>query len=275
MKPPIDFSFNQQILQDYLDCPRRFELKYLDKLAWPAIRSEPVLEMERHMQLGVRFHQMIHQHQLGLPQDTVASQAVELELDEWWRSYLSHPPGPLPEKRFPEITLAAPFSGYRLVAKYDLLAIDPNQAAVIVDWKTNRKPIKVTVLKTRAQTRLYPLLLVLAGAHLNGGVSIQADKVKMIYWFTADPAHPVTFQYSEIEYQADCDYLKQLIAQIEAQEKPFPLTADEKSCLFCNYRSLCQRGIAAGSAAEDETDEGEEGALLPDLDFDQIAEIEF
>ena len=37
MKPENDFIFSAHNLQDYLDCPRRFELKYILKQPWPAI----------------------------------------------------------------------------------------------------------------------------------------------------------------------------------------------------------------------------------------------
>ncbi len=274
MRLPADFSFSQQNLQDYIECARRFELRYVQKLAWPAIRSEPVLELERQMCLGERFHQMVQQHQLGLPEETVVSQASEPELEEWWRSYLGHPLEQLPEKRYPEITLAASFQGTRLIAKYDLIAIDPGQRAVIVDWKTNRRPAPLSILKVRAQTRLYPFLLSLAGAHLNAGTVIQPEIIQMIYWFTADPARPAVIPYSQQQFEIDREYIARTIAQITAQEAPFPLTEDERECLFCNYRSLCQRGAAAGRDSEEET-AGAENASALDIDFDQIAEIEF
>ena len=49
-----DFTFSANSLQDYVDCPRRFELKYLLKRDWPAEESEPVLEWEHDLQLGTR-----------------------------------------------------------------------------------------------------------------------------------------------------------------------------------------------------------------------------
>jgi len=275
MKLPAEFSFNQQNLQDYLDCPRRFELRYLQQLAWPAIRSEPALELERHLRLGERFHQMIQQHLLGLPPEAVASQATEVELDEWWRNYLNHPPTSLPGQHYPEITLVAPFEGCRLVAKYDLLAIEPDRSAVIVDWKTNRRATIPATLKARAQSRLYPFLLIIAGAQLNSGAPLLPEQVEMIYWFTADPVHPISFDYSQSQFQADREFFQEIIDKIEVQEPPFLLTTDNKRCLYCNYRSLCQRGIAAGVDAEGVTEADREEPLLPELDFDQVAEIEF
>jgi hypothetical protein len=44
---PLDFQFSQGSLQDYVDCRRRFQLRYLDQLAWPAVEAEPLLEHEQ------------------------------------------------------------------------------------------------------------------------------------------------------------------------------------------------------------------------------------
>ena len=51
-----NFIFSANNLQDYLDCPRRFELKYILKQNWPAITSQPVQEMENKILMGNRFH---------------------------------------------------------------------------------------------------------------------------------------------------------------------------------------------------------------------------
>ncbi|HZU87116.1 MAG TPA: PD-(D/E)XK nuclease family protein, partial [Anaerolineaceae bacterium] len=65
MPLPVSFHFSQNNLQDYVDCARRFELRHLLRLEWPALQSEPVLERERLMILGQRFHQMVQQHLSG------------------------------------------------------------------------------------------------------------------------------------------------------------------------------------------------------------------
>jgi hypothetical protein len=271
---PPEFSFSQNNLQDFLDCPCRFELRYLQRQAWPAIRSEPVLEHEHHMQRGERFHQMIHQHQLGLPAEQIGAQANEALLSEWWLNYLDLSPQPLPAQRFPEYSLRAPFSGYQLIAKYDLLAIQPGERAVIVDWKTGlRKPTRAAISR-RVQTRLYPLLLLEAGHHLNLGYPFDPAQIEMVYWFTADPLHPEYFVYSAERYEQDKRFLSDLIDQVEQNSKHiFPLTGDERFCRFCNYRSLCQRGVKAAEGDPDDINMPDDFNF--DLDFDQIAEIEF
>jgi len=40
----VSFSFAQSSLQDYLDCPRRFQLRYVLNQPWPTI--DPVLRRD-------------------------------------------------------------------------------------------------------------------------------------------------------------------------------------------------------------------------------------
>ena len=60
-------SLSQSSLQDYNDCPRRFELRYIQHLAYPAVESEPALENEKHQQEGEYFHRLVQQHMIGIP----------------------------------------------------------------------------------------------------------------------------------------------------------------------------------------------------------------
>jgi hypothetical protein len=102
------------------------------------------------------------------------------------------------------------------------------------------------------------------------------DQVELMYWFTEYPQEPIRFVYSSDQYQLDRVYLMELISEIEGLgEGDFQLTADDSKCKYCTYRSLCDRGISAGFVDPMEvTQESEEDFYL-DLDFDQIAEIEF
>jgi hypothetical protein len=85
---PPGFQFSQGSLQDYIDCHRRFQLRYLVQLAWPAVESEPVLESERFMQQGARFHRMVQQHLLGISAERLAMLAKDEDLLRWWENYL-------------------------------------------------------------------------------------------------------------------------------------------------------------------------------------------
>lgn len=272
---PQDFQFSQHNLQDYVDCPRRFELRYLQNLKWPALQSEPVLEMERLSKLGRRFHEMVHQSHLGLPDELISSQIDDDELASWWAEYQASPIlNDLPANRRSEYMLTAPFGGYRLAAKFDLLAIDPGNRAVIVDWKTSSKPIPRKYLTERLQTRVYPFLLVTSGQSIAGGQELKPEQVELIYWFTSQPDQPVHIQYSEKLLRSDGEYLKALVKDIASRPAgQFPLTLDEKKCTYCVYRSLCNRGKQAGQWEDDQAND--DAVIDLELPFDQIGEIEF
>ncbi len=72
-KLPAQFAFSQSSLQDYADCPRRFQLRYLDKLIYPAAETEPALENEKHLQEGQNFHRLAQQYLLGIPTEKLES----------------------------------------------------------------------------------------------------------------------------------------------------------------------------------------------------------
>jgi hypothetical protein len=91
MRLPIDFHFSQGSLQDYVDCPRRFQLRHLIRLAWPAVIAEPPLDNERFMKQGAAFHRLLQQHLLGVPCERIESMQMDPELRQWWENYLSDP----------------------------------------------------------------------------------------------------------------------------------------------------------------------------------------
>ncbi|MBS1250511.1 MAG: hypothetical protein MAG431_02105 [Chloroflexi bacterium] len=277
---PTSFQFSQSSLQDFVDCPRRFELKYLRELAWPAIEAEPVLEHEQLMQLGSRFHQLIHQHLSGIPAERLTQTIDHPNLTRWWHNYLDHGPDFSGFQVSSEIPLSAALGGHRLIAKYDVLAIKPGEQALIIDWKTSRKKTARQWLQESLQTSVYPYLLVQAGAELNGGEGVLPEQVEMIYWFPEAPSEPERFSYNAKQYTADHDRLTSLSEQIIAlgrdeEQSPFRLTADERRCRFCVYRSLCERGEGAGDLYEREELLLQEEELVFELDFEQIGEMEY
>jgi len=277
------FQFSQGSLQDYVDCPRRFQLRYLQRVAWPALESEPALENERYMKLGAQFHKLIHQHLLGVPGEQLTKASTSDILSRWWSSYLSTPPADLPPARHPEMTVSASVGGYRLMAKYDMVAAEAGARAVIVDWKTSRHRPRRAWLADRLQTRVYPYLLVLAGSQLNGGQPLQPEQVEMVYWFANYPGDPEHFQYDTSRHEADQIYLTSLILDIverteywseDQDQEHFGLANEDKLCRYCPYRSLCQRGVSAGplDGMEDDLDLKD---FEFELDFEQIAEASY
>ena len=52
-----DLVFSANNLQVFEDCERRFELRYIKELKWPAVETEPVLKSEEFLAQGRRFHE--------------------------------------------------------------------------------------------------------------------------------------------------------------------------------------------------------------------------
>jgi CRISPR/Cas system-associated exonuclease Cas4 (RecB family) len=270
---PAAFIFSQSSLQDYFDCPRRFQLRYIEQLAWPAVETEPVLENERRQQAGQLFHRLVQQHLVGLPVEKLTRLANSPDLSRWWANYLGHDFELGDYTKYTELTLIAPVGAHRLLAKYDLVALAPGRKALIFDWKTSHKRPRDEWMAARLQTCVYRALLVRAGAYLNAAAPIPPDQVEMLYWYTDFPSEPTRFPYEAAQYQRDWDALTGLINEI-SNHSHFPLTGDEKKCAYCPYRSYCNRGGKAGTS--DEFEAGMDTAQPEfNLNFEQIAEIEF
>ena len=258
---PPTFSFSQSSLQAYEDCPRRFWLAYVEQLPWPAVEASPVQEHEAVMRQGERFHRLVQRAEIGIAPEEIAA-GLEPPLAGWFDAYLAHRPDDLPDAaREIERVLSIPFrrdgaatpeTPFRLAAKYDLIAIEPEGRAIIVDWKTSKRRADVSTLRHRLQSIVYPYVLVEASAGLPWG-PVRPEQVEMRYWFTAAPGQPVTLRYDAAQHAANHARLQRLLADIlgGGSEADFSKVADtpanrSRFCAFCIYRSRCNRGAAAG-----------------------------
>lgn len=269
--------YSQSMLQDYLDCPRRFQLRYVQQLEWPAPQSEPIAAQEQHIAEGNFFHRLVQQYYLGLPEETLERMANSPNLQRWWQNFLhstTRPQRQAPQTRLlTEAVLSFPIHPQaRLIARFDLVMFAADGSIRLVDWKTSLKRPSPLRLSTRMQTRLYRFLIVAAGRVWNDGREIAPEQVEMIYWFPEHPQEPIRFPYHAEEYRRDAEWLPLLLQEIE-QARAFPPTDDEKLCLYCPYRSYCDRGIHAGAWEEIEAEQDLE--TIFDINLEQIAEIAF
>jgi len=266
---PNPFTFSQSSLQDYADCPRRFQLRYKDQLNWPAVDTRPVVENERRQIEGQIFHRFVQQYLLGVPSENLSRTANTPNLERWWNNF-KREFGSLGESH-PELTLSAPIGNHRLVAKYDLVAVQENKAT-IYDWKTYAKRPRDEWMSARWQTRVYRALLIRAGARLNGSKPFEPEQIEMIYWYADFPSEPTRFKYDATQFKRDWAVIEKVVNEISSV-KEFLLTEDEKMCRFCVYRSYCNRGALAGQIDGSEAEM--ESVATFDVNFEQIGEIEF
>src|SRR4030042_284038 len=222
MTLPEGFLFSQSNLQDYVDCQRRFQLRHVLHLAWPAVEAEPYLENERMMDQGAIFHKIVRQHLIGVSESQISHSITSNEVMQvWWSHYIKSTKtgnleiiSELGSQHFEEITLSIPVGGFRLIAKYDLLIIQPDGKLIILDWKTSKNHPKRKWLADRLQTHVYPFVLTGAVSGLIGGSPLEPSQIEMIYWFTNYPEQPQHFPYSESNYREDGRGLGNLICNV-------------------------------------------------------------
>jgi hypothetical protein len=278
LDPQEPFSFSQASLQDYTDCARRFQLRYLKHLSWPAAQAEPVQENERHIRRGERFHRLAQQALLGIPLERLAEIAAadpDPELASWWDSFTGLLPSLQTGERHVELQLSAPLGRHRLLAQFDLVQVFTDEKRVVIwDWKTSLARPKRAWLEGRLQTIIYPYLLARAGAWLNGGQPFSAEQIEMVYWFTGFPHDPERLTSTPASFKRAEKTLTALVKEIEGlKAEEYEKTPDEKACRFCVYRSLCERGTAAGTLTE--SADADQPPAEIEIDFDQIGEISF
>jgi CRISPR/Cas system-associated exonuclease Cas4 (RecB family) len=266
------FTFSQSSIQDYSDCPRRFQLRYVEQLHWPAVESEPVLENERRQMEGQTFHRLVQQQLLGLPSEKLSRLANTPDLERWWRNFQSFDLLPGGFTVYPELSLSCPIGEHRLIAKYDLIAVNPGQKALIFDWKTSAKRPRDEWMAARWQTRVYRALLIKAGARLNNNIPFDPEQIEMVYWYADYPSSPARFTYDQKQFKRDWSAIEKIVSEAST-DRSFPLTEDENFCRFCAYRSYCERGTKPGLLDDAEADIESDTPF--DVNFEQIGEIEF
>jgi len=274
-------QFSQANWQDFQDCRRKFFLRHVRKLAWPAVESQPLRENEIVREHGVAFHRMAQQYFLGISESILNELNKDEPLHTWWQNFVdskhtfSAIEDPL-ARIFPEFTLNTLLNGYRLTAKFDLLVVQDDRV-IIFDWKTSRRRPDIKWLERKLQSRVYPFVVAQAGAYLlSGHQTILPEKIQLVYWFAEYPDQPEIITYSNEKLESDLHYLSTMVSDITALygdvEEAFGRTTQEQRCSFCVYRSLCRRGIYAGATNEmDDVDDPE----IFTIDFDQITEVEF
>ena len=269
-QPKQDLVFSANNLQVFQDCERRFELRYVKELKWPAVETEPVLKSEEFLANGRRFHEMIQRDLLGMTiPESLLWQNDELQL--WWLNYKNHNPIDVRGKLLPEKTLIGAIDNHLIVATYDLIVITDEGNYVIFDWKTWKKPRPAEWMRNQLQAKVYPWLLTQAGGREG---RVDPAKIEMRYWYANEPEKSFAFQYSGDQFEEDNRYLSLVIERIKTLgEGRFALTDDLKQCNYCPYRSYCGRGKNAGRFEEIEHEPSEAASgLLGSLDdYEAIA----
>ncbi|MGH2538338.1 MAG: PD-(D/E)XK nuclease family protein [Candidatus Promineifilaceae bacterium] len=259
MADPLSLTAGK--LADLEDCRRRYQLRYVARLAWPSATPNP--EAEERLRLGQRFHELAQRHFLGLAVEAEA--AEEPELARWWARFKPFAAGLPAGERRPELGLALTLDAVQLEGRFDLLILG-EERAWIYDWKTEARPRSEAELRADPQTRLY---LALAAEGLAGvGRAYRPEQISLTYWPASDPTAVVSLAYDRPAHEANWRALREVAAELQARaaaEAIWPLTDDLAECRRCAYQAYCGRGDGAPDLSRWLKDEPGEFALEPGL----------
>jgi len=278
MKIPLQsLQLNQSNLQDFLDCPRRFQLKVIEKTVWPAAVAEPLSMAEQSILLGNQFHRICQQYFSGLDPEIISDHIFDSALRTMWQNFLPFGEQLIGKFYRVENIISMPFLNHKLVAKFDLILQINNQVYIIYDWKTSSKKPSRTDISQRVQTLLYPFIFTESGHKLFQFDNIPVEDVSMHYWYPLCSDPEEVFPYSSSEHERIFSFLSDTINKInlliEADEL-FPLTEDLSKCQRCVFRAICQRG-SRGVPLDPITEIDQEDLSNTHFDLNQIIEIDF
>ena len=265
--------YSASMLQDFVDCQRRFELKYVLKQSWPSIPVEPVLEIEALMARGRQFHFLAHQFFARVPISTINAAIDDDVLAHWFDHFFDFTQHQDWVRTLSEIQFGTLINQHQVIAVYDLVASAGNGQIFIFDWKTSILPPKKKYLVEKMQTLIYPFILFENLPRLFPGFLQEEQRsLSMVYWFPEFPDSSIIFEYDQDQHQKNSQILVNILNQINIKlaSQQFSCTSDKRKCRFCQYRSLCDRGIIAGRVDESDTEESSE---LIEIDFDALPEM--
>ena len=249
----VGFRFSQSSLSAFDACRRRFWLRYLRRLEWPAALTITD-QWEEAIRRGKTFHQWAQQEALGLDLEETVDHCGDELLQRWWRNYREQPPAGVPRGTpLAEVQLTAPLGDCWLLARFDRVVIGEDGQAVIFDWKTGLKRPEQRIHAASWQTLVYRYVLAEAGQVLNGGVPIAPERISLVYWHAQYPEELQPIGYSREEHQKARETLTEGISRIAVLEgeAAFPKTGDQEECRRCLFRTFCEIEVEPLASIED------------------------
>ncbi|HEY8347445.1 MAG TPA: PD-(D/E)XK nuclease family protein [Symbiobacteriaceae bacterium] len=265
MQAPEERYLSAMAIRTYLTCPLRFRYRYLDNLYWSRLWGGAPDE-RRALEQGQHFHLLARRYYAGVDPALIAAPVEGDVLTDWFHRLTQFLPRTFDRVFYPELELRLTRPDLRLVAKFDLVVVDPDGHATIFDWKTEKRMPRRSFLRKSPQTLVYRFLLCAAGGAYSPRGRFRPEEVSMVYWNPQFPDQWYRLPYSEAQYRKDEEYLCSLVSQIlRTPRERFLATAEENVCRSCEYRMLCHGQRTDRAEAEEEEELAEETLSWDDL----------
>lgn len=226
-----NFLYTQSSLATFEACPYKFKLRYLQGLYW----SEDE-ELRESFRRGNEFHLLAERYYMGVePQMTEGIEEKLLEdLEILKKKY------PLKEgwSYYPEFEIRYNEDGIRLLGRYDLILVKPQNKLQIIDFKTNRKKIEEKDMENNLQTKIY-LFLLWENYNLVLENARRIKNLEMIYYQTEHPDSNFSIKYDENKHEENKKNIKKIMEEIECFSFAKLEKARVKHCNICEFEKIC------------------------------------
>lgn len=231
VRKEASFLYTQSSLGTFNACPYKFKLKYLLNLYW----SEDE-EQAESFRRGNEFHLLAERYYMGMG-DLALLGADEEMVSKIEMLKEKHP---LKEgwKYYPEFEIRYNTEGIRLLGRYDLIVVKPQNKLQIIDFKTNKKKLDKDILEEGLQTKIY-LFLLWENFNLILENARKIKNLEMIYYQTEYPEEPITIKYTDDNHQKNRDELKKMINFLESFDMENLEKQRVKHCMVCEFEKIC------------------------------------
>lgn len=263
-----DRHMSAMALATYQSCHLRFRFRYIDNLYWSRVWGATEDE-RRALEQGQSFHLMARRYYMGVDTARVADPVEQQQLEHWLGLLQGYNPRSFDKEFYPELDLRLNRPDLRLMAKFDLLVVEPNGRATIFDWKTERRMPRREYFRKSMQTLVYRYLLCAAGGQYSPRGKFKPEEITMVYWNPLYYSRPIELPYSEAEFQKDEEYVQKLVSHILSTPRDqFRATTQESICQRCEFQMICH-----GRRAEVIDREEEETLFEDSLSWDTLPDL--
>lgn len=226
-----NFLYTQSSLGVFMQCPLKFRYRYFEGL----YGSEKE-ELKESFEKGSRFHLLAERYFKGI--DIEGEYIEDGELKELFENLKENYPLREEYRYFSEFEIRERTKNIRLMARYDLIIIKPNNRVEIVDFKTNRRRLSKEGIEGSLQTKIYLYLLKENFKSVFGNMR-KIKNLNMVYYQTEYPGKNLEVKYDEKAHRENMEFLKETLENIDG----FDFLAYKKKrvdhCGNCEFKIFC------------------------------------
>lgn len=226
-----NFLYTQSSLSTFEACAYKFKLRYFEGLYWS--ESEDQRESFRR---GNEFHLLAERYYMGL-ESTLKLDVEDELLNELEILKENHP---LKEgwKYFPEFEIRQNEDGIKLLGRYDLIMVNPQNKIQIIDFKTNKKKLEENYLENTLQTKIY-LFLLWENYNLILENARKIRVLEMNYYQIKYEKEQISIKYNKEKHELNKEFIKSKIKKIEEYDFENVEKQRVKHCNVCEFKKKC------------------------------------